>query len=73
MVDVFGSTGEEGSLGNLQVLRRMIAISGTYVDYVKEIHASHTWYSIYRIASEGSPTFVFTYENSFVFLGAHLK
>ena len=36
MVNVFGdSTGEEGGLGNLQVLRKVIAISGKHADYVK--------------------------------------
>ena len=63
MVNVFGggSTGEEGSLRNFQVLRNAIAISRKYVDYVKEIQASHKLgYPAYRIAS---PTLVFTYEN----------
>ena len=41
MVDVFGeSTGEEGGRGNPQVLRKVITISGKYVDYVNEIQAS---------------------------------
>ena len=70
MANVFDSdsTGEEGSLGNLQGLRNVIAISGRYVDYVKEIQASHKLgYPAYRIASERSPTLIFTYENK-VFL-----
>ena len=65
MVNVFGSdsTGEEGSLGNLQVLRK-----------VKDIQASHKLgYPAYRIASAGSPTLVFTYENKVFCLGAHHK
>ena len=64
MVNVFGdSIGEEG-LGNLQVLRKVIAISGKYADYVNEIQASHKLgYPAYRIAHGGSPNFVFTYEN----------
>ena len=34
MVNVFGeTTGEEGGLGNLQVLRKVVAISGKYVDF----------------------------------------
>ena len=64
MVNVIGSdsTGEEGSLGNLQVKRKVIAISGKYIDYVKEIQASHKLgYPAYRIACEGSPTLVFTF------------
>ena len=76
MDNVFGSnsTGEEGSLGNLLVLRKVIAISGRYVDYVKGIQHSHKLgYPAYRIASEGSPTLVFTYENNDYCLGAHHK
>ena len=71
MVKVFGdSTSEEGGLEN--VLRKVIAISGKYVDCVKEIQASHKLgYPAYRIASEGSPTLVFTYENKFFCLVAH--
>ena len=65
MVNVFGdSFGEGGGLGNIQVLRKVIAISGKY--------ASHKLgYPAHRIVSEGSPTFVFTYENKFICLGAH--
>ena len=72
MVNVFGgSIGEEG-LGNLQVLRKVIEINGKYTDYINEIQASHKLgYPAYRVASEGSPTLVFTYENSFFCLGAH--
>ena len=64
MVNVFDdSAGEEGGLGNLQVLRKMIAISGKYADYIDKIQASHKLgYPAYRIAPESSPTFVFTYE-----------
>ena len=71
MDNVFGdSTG--GGLGNLQVLRKVIAISGKYGDYVKEIQASHKLgYPAYRIAPEGSLTFIFMYENKVVCLGAH--
>ena len=52
MVNVFGdSTGEEGGLGNLQVLGKLEAISGKYGDYVKVIQASHKLgYPVYRIA-----------------------
>ena len=59
MVNVFGdSIGEEGGQGNLQVLRKVIAISGKYVDYIDEIQASQKLgYPAYRIASEGPPTF----------------
>ena len=73
MVNVFGaSTGEEGGLGNLQVLRKVIAIGGKYGDYFKEIQVSHKLgYPAYRIAPEGSLTFVFTYENKVFCLGAH--
>ena len=73
MVNVFGdSTGEEGGLANLQVLRKVTSISGKYVDYVKEIQASHKLgYPAYRIVSEGSPTLVFTYESKVFCLGAH--
>ena len=40
MVNIFSdSTGEEGGLGNLQVLRKVIAISGKYADYLDEIQA----------------------------------
>ena len=69
-MNVFGdNTDEEGSLGNIQVL--MIAISGKYIDYVKEIQSSRKLgYPAYRIASEGSPTLVFTYEHKVVCLGA---
>ena len=72
MVNVFGdSIGEEG-LGNLQVLRKVIAVSGRYVDYINEIQTSHKLgYPAYRIASEGSPTLVFTYENRVFGLGTH--
>ena len=41
MVNVFGSTGEEGSLGNIQAVRKLLAISGRYSDYFIEIQASH--------------------------------
>ena len=71
--NVFGdSTSEEGGLRNLQVLRKVIAISGKYVDYIDEIQASHKFgYPAYRIAPEGSPMFVFTYESKVFCLGAH--
>ena len=65
VVDVFGDSASEGGLGNLQVLRKVIAISGKYVDYVKEIQASHKLgYPAYRIASG-------MYENKVFCLGAH--
>ena len=66
MVNVFGdSIGEEG-LGNHQVLRKLIAIGGKYVDYINEIQASHKLgYLACRISSEGSPTFVFRTRISF--------
>ena len=70
LVTIFGdSIGEEG-LGNLQVLGKVIAISGKYTDYANEIQASHKLgYPACRIAPEGAPTFVITYK---VFcLGAH--
>ena len=72
IVNVFGdSIGEEG-LGNLQVLRKVIAINGNYADYINEIQTAHKLgYPAYRIAPEGSPTLVFTYENKFFCLGAH--
>ena len=71
MVNVFGSTGEEGSLGNIQVLRKVIAIRGRYGDYLEEIQASHKLgYPAYRISPEGSPTFVFTFENKVFCSGA---
>ena len=73
MVNVFGdSTAEEGGLGIIQVLRKAIAISGKYGDYVKEIQASQKLgYPASRVAPEGSPTFVFTYENKVSCLGVH--
>ena len=73
MINAFGdSTGEEGGLGNLQVLRKVISISGKYGDYVKEIQDSHKLgYPTYRITPEASPTFVFMYENKVFCLGAH--
>ena len=72
MVNVFGdSTGEERGLGNRQVLRKVIAISGKYVDYIKEMQASgKLGYPAYRIASEGSPTRAFTYEKKGCLLGS---
>ena len=46
--------------------RKVIEISGKHADYIDEIQASHKLgYPAYRIAPEGSPTFVFTYENKF--------
>ena len=71
MVNVFGgSIGAEG-LENLQVLRKMIGISGWYADYINEIQASHKLGDrANRIASEGSPTFVFTYANKVFLLGS---
>ena len=74
MVNVFGeNTGEDGRSGNPRVLRKVIAISGKYGDYVKEIQASHKLrYPAYRIASEGSPALIFTYENHVYCLGANL-
>ena len=58
MVNVFGE------LGNLQVLRKVIVISGKYADYINDIQASQKLeYPAYRIAPEGSSTFIFTYEN----------
>ena len=73
MVNVFGdSIGEVGGLGNLQVVRKVITISGKYVDYTNGIHASHKLgFPAYQIASEGSPTLVFTYEKKVFCLGAH--
>ena len=51
MVNLFGdSIGEEG-LGNLQVLRKVIAISGKYAGYVSEIQASlKLGYPAYRLS-----------------------
>ena len=50
----------------------MVIISGKYGDYVKEIQASHKLgYPAYRIASEASPTLIFTYENNVYYVGAH--
>ena len=69
MVNVFG---EDGGLGNPRVLRKMIIIIGKSSDFVKEIQASHELgYPAYRIASEGSPTLIFTYENNVYCVGAH--
>ena len=67
MVNVFGEdTGEDG---NPRLLRKVIAISGKYGDYVKEIQALHKLgYPAYRIAAEGSPTLIFTYENNVYYL-----
>ena len=55
------------------MLRKVIAISGKYGDYVKQIQASHKLgYPAYRTAPEGSPTLIFTYENNVYCVGAHL-
>ena len=57
--------------GNPRVLRKVVSISGKYGDYIKEIQASHKLvYPAYRIASEGSPTLVFTYGSNVYCLGA---
>ena len=54
------------------MLRKVIAISGRYGDYHNEIQASRKLgYPAYRIASGGSPTLVFTFENKVFCLGAH--
>ena len=72
MVNVFGSTGEQRCLGNIQVVRKVIAISGRYGDYFNGIQASNELgYPAYRIAPEGSPTLLFTFENKVFCLGAH--
>ena len=72
MVNVFGDSIGGKGLGNLQVLRKVIAISGKYADYVNGIQASHKLgYAAYRIAPEASSTLVFMYENKFFCLGAH--
>ena len=73
MVNVFGkSTSEDGRFGNSRVLRKVIVTSGKYGDYIKEIQASHKlWHPAYRIASEGSPTLIFTYENNVYCVEAH--
>ena len=75
MVNVFGeSTGEDGRQGNPRVLRKVTVISGKYGDYVKENQALHKLgYPAYRIASESSPTLIFTHENNVYVLGAHLN
>ena len=53
---------------------KVIAISGMYGNYVKEIQASHKLgHPAYRIASECSPTLIFTYENNVYCVGAHLN
>ena len=63
MVNVFGESIGEGGLGNLQVLRKVIAISGKYSDYINDIQASQELgYPAYRIAPEGSPTCFFACE-----------
>ena len=50
MVNIFGDSIDEEGLGNLQVLRKVIVISGKYADYVSEIQASHKLgYPAYRI------------------------
>ena len=52
----------------IQAVRKVIAISGRYGDYLNEIQASHKLgYPAYRIAPEGSPTLVFTYDNGVFF------
>ena len=73
MVNVFGeSTCEDKGLGNPRVVTKVIIIRGKYGDYVKEIQASlKLVYPAYRIASEGSPTLIFTYENNVYCVGAH--
>ena len=72
MVNVFGDSIGEERLGNLQMSRKVIELSGKYADYVNEIQASHKLgYPAYRIAPEGSPTSIFMYENKFFCLGAH--
>ena len=55
------------------MLRKVVAISGEYGDYLQEIQAKHKLgYPACRVSPEGSPTFVFTYENKVFFcLGAH--
>ena len=74
MFNVFGESISGEGQGNLQVLSKVIAISGKYADYINEIRVSQELgYPAYRIATGGSPTFVFTYENKFFCLGAHLQ
>ena len=54
------------------MLRNVIVLSGKYGDYVKEIQASQKLgYPAYRIAAEGSPSLIFTFENNIYCLGAH--
>ena len=69
MFNVFDDgIGEEGGLGTLQVLRKVTAINGKHADYANEIQVSHKL----GYPSEGSTTFVFTYENKVFRLGQHL-
>ena len=67
MVNVFGeSTVEERGMENLQVLRNVIAKSGKYSDFVKEIQALHKLgYPANRMAPEGSPPFYLRMRTSF--------
>ena len=52
------------------MLRKVRATSGKYADYLNKIQASHELgYPAYRIAPEGSPNLVFTYENTVFCLG----
>ena len=54
------------------MLRKVIATSGKYIDYLYEIQASHKLgYLAYRMAREASPTLIFTYEHKVLCLGAH--
>ena len=57
---------KKGGLVNLQVLRKVISISGKYV---KEIQDSH---KLGYPAPEGSLNFVFTYENKVFCLSSSL-
>ena len=72
MVNAFGYCIGGEAIGNFQMLRKVIVINGKYADYLNGIQASHKFgYPAYRIAPEGSTTFVITYANKVFCLGAH--
>ena len=73
MVNKFGdySWASEDVLANIQVVRKVKEISGTYKDYIDQIKTSiELGFTAYRIAAEESPTSVFVYDKQVWCLGS---
>ena len=59
MVNVFGDSVASGSVGNLQVVKKVVATVGRFGDYINEIQQSYELgFTLYRLYATSDGTFV---------------